>query len=86
MLASSQVDDQEKVQGTDYTIVKGIILDDDRFWRDMVAILRVSLPVVKLLKLIDDYKPVLGKVYPTMSAVEQKLQRMIGVSRLPEVR
>lgn len=28
----------------------------------------------------------LGKVYHTMSAVEQKLQRMTGISWLPEVR
>lgn len=73
-----------ELQGTDYTTVKRIVLDDDGFLRDMVAILRRgSLPVVWLLKLLDGNTPVRSKVYLPMDAVEQKLERLT-VSWLPK--
>ena len=41
--------------------VKAIVLDDG-FWQSITEILHVPVPIIKLLRLLDSNKPVIGKV------------------------
>lgn len=75
--------DQQPGQGSDealaansFSIVKSIVLDDDGFWADLVTTLRIAIPVVKLLRMLDSNKPVLGKVYHRMFLIGEKLSAM----------
>ena len=71
--------DEEEGEVLDTNIgarVKAIILDDANFWEPMVDVLRVAMPIIKLLRLMDSNKPVIGKVYDRMFQVGQRLQSM----------
>lgn len=59
-----------------FAIAKSILLDDDGFWKDLVVCLRVAMPLIKLLRLLDSNKPVIGKVYDRMFQQGEKLKRM----------
>ena len=60
--------DDEEAEELDASIggrVKSIVLDDDNFWSPLdalVDILRVAMPIIKLLRMMDSNKPVIGKV------------------------
>lgn len=41
--------------------VKQIVLDDQHFWKPLIDILRVGMPLLKLLRLLDSDKPAIGK-------------------------
>lgn len=62
--------------------VKRTVLDED-FWTSMVSVLRISLPIIKLLRLTDGNTPVIGKVYDRMFLIEQKLQRWVSDGTVP---
>lgn len=56
--------------------VKAIILDDRGFWAEIIQILKACMPLIKILRMLDSRKPVLGKVYDRMFMVGETLKRM----------
>lgn len=82
---------QEEDNGEDhldvdsFRVAKAIVLDEE-FWLSLVVCLRVSLPLVRLLRMLDSNKPVLGKVYDRMFLTMQKLEKAQGVPWLAQVR
>jgi hypothetical protein len=55
--------------------VKRIIMDDDGFWSEVVRILQVSVPLIKLLRMCDNQsKEVMGKVYHVMFQAGENLK------------
>lgn len=79
-----RVDDEEGLSPHSFQEAKMILLDEN-FWRSIVAILRVSLPLVKILRMLDGNKPVLGKVYDRMFMYGETLKKMKGVPWLSQV-
>lgn len=71
-------DDGDEIDANIGTAVKAIILDEDSFWAPIVQILHVAMPIIKLLRLLDSNKPVIGKVYDRMFLVGQRLQKLEG--------
>lgn len=65
--------------------MKDIVLDEREFWPTLVVILRVTLPIVKLQRMLDSNKPVLGKVYDRMFLINKFLTNATGISWLPQV-
>ena len=55
--------------------VKAIILDDLGFWTDLVNILKISMPILKLLRMMDSNKSVIGKVYDRMYLINERLKK-----------
>ena len=73
------VDDDDEAEELDPSIggrVKSIALDEDNFWAPLVDILRVAMPLIKLLRMMDSNKPVIGKVYDRMFLVGERLKSM----------
>ena len=56
--------------------VKSIILDEEGFWKPMTMILHVAMPLIKLLRMLDSNKPVIGKVYDRMFLIGERLKKM----------
>lgn len=54
--------------------VKSILMDEAGFWKPLVTVLRVTYPVVTLLRLMDSNKPCLGKVYHRMCDVITRME------------
>lgn len=63
-------DDDDKLSPNIGDTVKGIIIDESHFWPELANVLRLTLPIVTLLRLMDSNKPCLGKVYKAMSNVQ----------------
>lgn len=64
--------------------VKRIIMDNAGFWSEVVRILRVSVPLVKLLRLCDNQaKEVIGKVYHLMFQAGEALKEMAERGTVP---
>ena len=71
--------DEEEGEALDANIgnrVKAIILDEDGFWKPLIQILHVAMPLIKLLRMLDSNKPVIGKVYDRMFLVGERLRTM----------
>ena len=74
---SDEVNDDEDSLSADIGAkVKAIILDESGFWTNLVNILKVAMPLIKLLRMLDGRKAVLGKVYDRMFMVGEKLKSM----------
>lgn len=75
---TSRADDDDDVdQGDIQNIgdaVKLIVMDETSFWPELVQILRVTYPIVTLLRLMDSNKPCLGKVYHEMCQVAAHIE------------
>ena len=56
--------------------VKAIILNEDGFWEPLTQILHIAMPLIKLLRMLDSNKPVIGKVYDRMFLVGERLRKM----------
>ena len=54
-------DDDDAIDSNLGMTVKAIVLDDG-FWQSITEILHVAMPIIKLLRLLDSNKPVIGKV------------------------
>ena len=54
-------DDDDAIDSNIGMTVKAIVLDDG-FWQSITEILHVAMPIIKLLRLLDSNKPVIGKV------------------------
>ena len=65
--------DDEATDGED--IVKKIILDESGFWKPLVDVLRITTPVVKLLRLADGEMPAMGKMYDRMFMIGEKIEK-----------
>lgn len=61
--------------------VKTIVLDESGFWTSVSNILRIALPLIKLLRMLDGNKPVIGKIYHRMFTIGERLESMS--SRVP---
>lgn len=49
------------------------------FWQDVITVLSLSLPIVKLLRLCDNQaKEVLGKIYFHMFTIGEKIKQNVG--------
>ena len=55
--------------------VKAIVLSDE-FWKGVVDVLRIAMPLIKLLRMLDGNKPVLGKIYDRMFNIGETLKTM----------
>ena len=55
--------------------VKAILLDDEGFWADLVNILKIAMPILKLLRMMDSNKSVIGKVYDRMYMIGERLKK-----------
>lgn len=55
-------------------LVKVIILDEEGFWKPLVAALKIMVPIVKLLRLMDGNAPAMGKIYPKMAEVRKHIE------------
>lgn len=55
--------------------VRACVLDEAGFWLPLVEILRVTTPLVVLLRMFDGDKPVMGKVYDKMFMVGEQLKK-----------
>lgn len=62
--ATTGEDDDDADSGDDD--VKSILQDENGFWKPLVAALKVMVPVVKVLRMCDGNKPVIGKIYDKM--------------------
>ena len=60
------------------TKVKAIVLDEDGFWRQMTEILYVAMPLIKMLRMLDGNKPVIGKIYYEMFRIGQRIDKIKG--------
>lgn len=69
-------DGEDGLASDSFAVAKQIVLDDGGFWRDLVTCLRVAMPLVKLLRMLDSNKPVIGKVYHRMFLLGEKLRKM----------
>lgn len=65
-------DDDTNVEGG----IKQIILDEEGFWKPLIAALTVMTPIVKTLRMCDSDKPVIGKIYDRMFMLSDKVARM----------
>lgn len=83
--AEAEETDENALSADSFAAAKSILLDDDGFWCHLVMILRASLPIVKLLRMLDGNKPVLGKVYDRMFLITQKLKKSTGAPWLSKV-
>lgn len=54
--------------------VKAIVLDE-QFWSQVIHFLRVAMPIIKLLRLTDSNKPVMGKIYDRMFLIQKRLAK-----------
>ena len=61
--------------------VKAIILDEEGFWKPLMAILYVAMPLIKLLRLLDGNKAAIGKIYDRMFTIGQRIDKLKGPSR-----
>lgn len=60
--------------------VKAIILDESEFWSRVVEILRVCVPIIKLLRLCDNQaKEVMGKIYYNMFKIGQQMEEQTTI-------
>ena len=48
----------------------------DKFWKDLVDVLRIAMPVIKLVRLLDSNKPIMGKIHQRMFHMGETLARM----------
>ena len=55
--------------------VKAILLDDEGFWADLVNILKIAMPILKRLRMMDSNKSVIGKVYDRMYMIGERLKK-----------
>lgn len=55
--------------------VKQIILDEEHFWKPLLATLKLMLPIYKILRMCDSDKPVVGKIYDKMFMMVQSVQK-----------
>ena len=58
--------------------VKAIILDEEGFWKPLMAILYVAMPLIKLLRLLDGNKAAIGKIYDRMFTIGQRIDKLKG--------
>ena len=67
--------------------VKGIVLDEDGFWKPLTLILHVAMPLIKLLRMMDSRKACIGKVYDRMFMIGQRLESLSsrGVPWAPQM-
>jgi hypothetical protein len=56
--------------------VKAIVLDEAGFWTPLTHVLHVAMPLIKLLRMLDSNKPVIGKVYDRMYLVGERLRKL----------
>ena len=56
--------------------VKAIVLDEEGFWRPLMTILYVAMPLIKLLRLLDGNKPAIGKVYDRMYTIGERINKL----------
>lgn len=84
--AAEPTDADEQLQPDSIQKVKTIIIDEVGFWRPLVSCLRVCLPIVKLLRLLDGNKPIIGKIYMQMFLVSEKLQNARGLPCIARIR
>lgn len=54
--------------------IKSIILDEEGFWKLLLGALKIMTPIVKLLHLMDGSAPAMGKLFPRMRAIRQKIE------------
>jgi hypothetical protein len=55
--------------------VKATILDENGFWVDVVKVLRIAVPIIKLLRLCDNQsKEAMGKIYYKMFMIGQEIE------------
>lgn len=54
--------------------VKQILLDENGFWTTLVHILKISIPIVTLLRLMDSNRPCLGMIYDRMCAIIERME------------
>lgn len=68
--------------------VERIILNDDYFWKGVKYCLKSTLPLVKVLRLLDgDAKPAMGYVYEAMDEAKEMIAKNFGkvASRYEEI-
>lgn len=57
-------------------VVQGIILDSRGFWPNVATCLKVALPVIKVLRLVDsDEKPAMPFSYDEMDCAKNKIKQ-----------
>lgn len=74
----NELDDDEPVAAARNIAgeVKGVLLDESGFWAELVNILRVTHPIVCLLRLMDGNQPCLGDVYFNMFTIKEKMEAL----------
>ena len=56
--------------------VAEIVLDEKGFWEPLITILHVAMPLIKLLRMLDSNKPIIGKVYMSMFLIGERLKKL----------
>lgn len=55
--------------------IRKIILDDGGFWKELIDVLQICVPIVQFLRLCDgNRKPAMGKIYDRMFTLQQRLE------------
>ncbi|XP_059660034.1 ATP-dependent RNA helicase DEAH13-like isoform X3 [Cornus florida] len=56
--------------------IEGIALDNRNFWKNVDLCLRATLPLVKVLRLVDsDERPAMGFIYKAMDRAKEEIQK-----------
>lgn len=66
-------DDAEDLEANIGDVVRSIVLDENDFWSTLVQILRVTTPIVVLLRLMDGDTPCMGSVYYRMFQASERM-------------
>jgi hypothetical protein len=53
--------------------VRAILLDEEAFWKPLIVILHVAMPLIKLLRGLDGNQPMMGKVYMRMFQIGERI-------------
>lgn len=69
-------DDEEVLEENVGDTVRNILLDERDFWPTLVQILRVTIPIVKLLRKMDNNSPCMGSIYDHMFQVQERMEKM----------
>ena len=76
MFASEEWASSTYASKFDGDLVRGIILEDSRFWRSLTYYCSCVSSLVKVLRLVDgDSKPSMGYIYEAMDRERSKLQK-----------